>query len=668
MARPLYACAMPNSSFLRGRSAVLTAAALASVAAPAAAAWTEPVPGESPLNVAPTRSATDAAVASVGGVPYVAWREEDGSNNEVRVARLVTTGWERVGATAVPESPVNNDSLGDARSVSLADVNGVPYVAWAEFDGTNTEVRVARPTADGTGWERVGQAVNAASPVNVSPSRNAVRPTIANVNGAPWVTWTEDDGTNAEVRVARLRPDGLGWERVGEGVRPGSPINRDPKRSAFDATLAVASGVPYVAWAEGDGTNTEIRVARPNAAGTGWVPVGQTLKPASPVNANAKGRARGPALADWGGRLAVAWVEQAPGAVRRVHASVLSTSGAGWEPLDQGKGLNANRARPATAPRIAVVGGGLWATWAEFDGQNREVRVARLATAGGRWEQVPAGVSPVNASAGRNADAPAIADVTNVPYVAWVEADAVNREMRASRLQPDFTRLSASGTEERVAMTATMRTYGLPYQVGFQISGGGLARATRPGTVSGDPATTKMPLALRTSSPPANSSRFQKGALVFDDQHQYDSGGPLWYPRYMIALDGSPVQAGPPPDPVDTPTEDTPSAVLPVPPWEQGPPTTLVLLFAGPMLILLMVFIGRRTRDLTERRHEELNWMSAYFLDMLRGLPTLKLFGREAAETEGVGQASTRSVVLASMLLIATNVLLVRLIFFFYPQ
>jgi phospholipid/cholesterol/gamma-HCH transport system permease protein len=35
--------------------------------------------------------------------------------------------------------------------------------------------------------------------------------------------------------------------------------------------------------------------------------------------------------------------------------------------------------------------------------------------------------------------------------------------------------------------------------------------------------------------------------------------------------------------------------------------------------------------------------------------------------TEGVGQASTRSVVLASILLIAANVLLVRLIFFFWP-
>jgi phospholipid/cholesterol/gamma-HCH transport system permease protein len=35
--------------------------------------------------------------------------------------------------------------------------------------------------------------------------------------------------------------------------------------------------------------------------------------------------------------------------------------------------------------------------------------------------------------------------------------------------------------------------------------------------------------------------------------------------------------------------------------------------------------------------------------------------------TEGVGQASTRSVVYSSILLIAANVVLVRLIFFFYP-
>jgi phospholipid/cholesterol/gamma-HCH transport system permease protein len=36
--------------------------------------------------------------------------------------------------------------------------------------------------------------------------------------------------------------------------------------------------------------------------------------------------------------------------------------------------------------------------------------------------------------------------------------------------------------------------------------------------------------------------------------------------------------------------------------------------------------------------------------------------------TEGVGDASTRSVVLASILIILADVILVRLIFFFYPQ
>jgi ATP-binding cassette subfamily C protein CydD len=66
------------------------------------------------------------------------------------------------------------------------------------------------------------------------------------------------------------------------------------------------------------------------------------------------------------------------------------------------------------------------------------------------------------------------------------------------------------------------------------------------------------------------------------------------------------------------------------------PLTTLVLVFAGPMLILLMYFIGQQTRALTEQRHEDLNWMSAYFLDMLRGLPTLKMFGRSREQAANI--------------------------------
>ena len=58
------------------------------------------------------------------------------------------------------------------------------------------------------------------------------------------------------------------------------------------------------------------------------------------------------------------------------------------------------------------------------------------------------------------------------------------------------------------------------------------------------------------------------------------------------------------------------------------PLTTLVLFFAGPMLILLLAVIGGRTRALTERRLTEMGWLSSFYLDMVRGLPTLIAFRR----------------------------------------
>jgi len=76
--------------------------------------------------------------------------------------------------------------------------------------------------------------------------------------------------------------------------------------------------------------------------------------------------------------------------------------------------------------------------------------------------------------------------------------------------------------------------------------------------------------------------------------------------------------------------------VLVLDPW-----SVLVLVVAGPLLVLLLSLIGRRVRTATERRERELSWTSAYFLDVLRGLPTLKMFGRsseQAGTIEAVGR------------------------------
>jgi ATP-binding cassette, subfamily C, bacterial CydD len=70
------------------------------------------------------------------------------------------------------------------------------------------------------------------------------------------------------------------------------------------------------------------------------------------------------------------------------------------------------------------------------------------------------------------------------------------------------------------------------------------------------------------------------------------------------------------------------------------PPTTLILLFTGPILVLLLAFIGGRTKDITEKRFLELGWMSAFFLDMLQGLATLKMFGRSREQIDSIREIS----------------------------
>jgi ATP-binding cassette subfamily C protein CydD len=79
------------------------------------------------------------------------------------------------------------------------------------------------------------------------------------------------------------------------------------------------------------------------------------------------------------------------------------------------------------------------------------------------------------------------------------------------------------------------------------------------------------------------------------------------------------------------------AVVLVLDPW-----SVLVLVFTGPLLVVLLSLIGRRVRDASGRREDELAWMSAHFLDVLRGLPALKMFGRSSEQAEIVEEVGGR--------------------------
>jgi hypothetical protein len=384
--------------------ALAVAGALAAAALPwsASAGWRQPVGGASPINHAGDGDAfIKHRLAAIGGVPYVTWSEFDGANYEVRLSRLnaVGTAWEEVvGGT----SPINHVSDQDAIEPSVAAIGGAPYVAWSEYDGTNREVRVSRLNAAGTAWTEL---VGGASPINHASDRSASEPSLAAIGGVPYVAWDESDGTNTEVRVSRLNAAGTAWEEVVGGV---SPINHAGDRNAFAPSLTAIGGVPHVAWYEDDGTNYEIRVSRLNAAGTAWEEV---VGGVSPIN----------------------------------HASD----------------------RDAFGASLAAIGGVPYVAWDESDGTNAEVRVGRLNAAGTAWEEVVGGASPINHAGDRNAFEPSLAAIGGVPYVAWREDDGTNAELRVSRLEPEFASQSAVANATGATLQATVHTYGLAYPIGF---------------------------------------------------------------------------------------------------------------------------------------------------------------------------------------------------------
>jgi ATP-binding cassette subfamily C protein CydD len=68
--------------------------------------------------------------------------------------------------------------------------------------------------------------------------------------------------------------------------------------------------------------------------------------------------------------------------------------------------------------------------------------------------------------------------------------------------------------------------------------------------------------------------------------------------------------------------------------------SSLVLIFSAPFIPLLMVLIGKGTETLNRRQFARLSRMAGHLLDLVQGLPDLKIFGAAKREAELVAQVS----------------------------
>jgi ATP-binding cassette, subfamily C, bacterial CydCD len=72
--------------------------------------------------------------------------------------------------------------------------------------------------------------------------------------------------------------------------------------------------------------------------------------------------------------------------------------------------------------------------------------------------------------------------------------------------------------------------------------------------------------------------------------------------------------------------------------WISG----LILLLTAPLIPLFMILIGGIAESLTRRQWRSLSRMAAHFLDVLQGLPTLKMLGRSREQARIIAEISER--------------------------
>jgi hypothetical protein len=394
------------------------------------------------------------SLAAIGGVPYVAWYAPgDGGNSDIFVSRLDAAGdWNRVGAASrIEESPD-----GYAFQPNLVNIGDVPYVAFVEWDGTNDELRVSR--LDGDEWE---QPVGGASPINDATDRDSFTPSLASIGGVPYVAWSEtnSDFSGQNLWVSRLNPEGTAWERVGGD----SPIN-SPGFEVNGLTLAVIDGVPWVAWAEQRGLESEIRVARLKADGSGWEEVAGGPQP---IKHGAAAITSHPSLVPISGVPYVAWSESTGLDGHDVRVSRLNAAGTAWKEV--GGALDHTAGDDSFQPRMTSIDGVPYVAWTETDSPpSGEARISRLNAAGTAWKEVVGGPSPIPHAPDARMTSPSPTVIGGVPYVASLEEAPHSGGLRVSRLEPEFLDQAALATDGEALVLSKVRTYGAAYPIAFQ--------------------------------------------------------------------------------------------------------------------------------------------------------------------------------------------------------
>lgn len=265
----------------------------------------------------------------------------------------------------------------------MACYNGVPYVTWME----DAQLYVKR--WNGSSWELLSGTIN---------TNSASNPSLAVDGGIPYIAWEEFSGGGVKQIFVKYW-NGSSWQPV-DGV--GNCLNIDPTKNAYayDGSLAVYNGTPYVTWYEHDAANhAQIYVKRYN--GSAWAPL--TAGNIS-LNVNTGVSAENPSLAFYQGTPYLAWTEY------NAQAYMKYWNGTAWV-LDGG---GISTAGWADYLSLSVAGGVPYVSYQEYASESN---ITVKHWNGSAWAADGGVYVNVTAYARHSS----VAVLSGTPYVAWEE-------------------------------------------------------------------------------------------------------------------------------------------------------------------------------------------------------------------------------------------------------
>ncbi|MDA8099074.1 MAG: Ig-like domain-containing protein [Nitrospiraceae bacterium] len=235
-----------------------------------------------------------------------------------------------------------------------------------------------------------------------------------------YAIWSENNNSSILQIRAKVYTAGTFSFIDGGGA---NGINYDPTRITSGSPAAVAMNDKlYIAWTERNVSGIDqirIKVYNDSTATWSFIDGGG----ANGVNADGTKNAAYPSLAFMGNTLYASWAEQGA-SVNQIRVAAYSSGT--WSFIDNG-GINKSPTNQACNPKLAVLSGVLYATWAEgmciYDPNGDEIRVAAFGN--GSWAFVDGGaVTGLNLDSTKMAYAPQITIYNNKPYITWAETNA----------------------------------------------------------------------------------------------------------------------------------------------------------------------------------------------------------------------------------------------------